>query len=109
MMYGVRGYGLGEPVVYGGYDQDATAEQPLCKSKPKLTGAYEVVSDRQVRKTSKMVYFPQLGKVYTSIGTASRELGFSQGRLSTYLKRDHGRTVIDGYEAVEVSSEQLEL
>lgn len=102
MMYGVSGYTLGEPKVYGGYGMDATAEQELYKPKPKITDTYEVVSDRMVKRGSKMVFVPELGKIFASINTMARETGIEGSVISHALKRGKGRAWVHGYEVIEV-------
>ena len=86
MMYGVKGYGLGEPIVYGGYDQDATATQ-------KRPVEYEDCTDAKKGKGVKVVDWK---KRYPSVKSAAKALGVDDQVLGRKLRRNNGRAVVNG-------------
>lgn len=101
MIYGETPEGLCEPIIYGGYGV-GNAEQKLYEKPENLTDSIELVSDRQVKRGSKMCYVPELGKIFASINALSREIGIDSSAISRALRFGHGKARIGKYEIIEV-------
>lgn len=100
MIYGET-VGLGEPIIYGGYGVGNTEQKAYEKPK-KLTDSIELVSDRQIKRGSKMCYVPELGNIFASINAMSREIGIDGSAISRALRFGHGKARIGKCEIIEV-------
>lgn len=94
MMYGVSGYGLGEPKVYGGYGMDATAEQEPYKPKPKAEkGTAPAIGEKMPWEHSRYAkcYCKETGEHFKSLADAASKLGIDYNKLRNRLRRAYGR------------------
>lgn len=84
-MIGHKETDFGEPKVYGGYGSGANAEQ-------REAVAYEECEG----KTGKGVKVVDWRKRYPSVKAAAKALGVDEQALGRKLRRNNGRTVVNG-------------
>ncbi len=110
MMYGVSGYALGEPKVYGGYGMDATDEQVPYVPKPKAEkGAAPAIVGKMPWERSRYTkcYCKETGEHFKSLSEAASKLGIDYGKLRSKIRGDRGKREVEegGYTIVREGRE----